>query len=111
MPRKLTGFDLVRQLIMKLPDVTESTVHGAPAWKLGRKLLACQAIHKSVEPDSLLVKISAEDRVQLLSTMPDTYYETDHYQQHFVVLVRLAHIDRRSLQALLKKAWQFVDGD
>lgn len=100
--------DVVRKLVMKLPGVEEGTIHGAPSWKLGRKLLACPAIHKSAEPHSLLVKVSPDERSQLLTAEPDTFYVTDHYLKDPVVLVRLSKIDRRSLQTLLKKAWLFV---
>lgn len=102
-------FDLVRQLVMKLPDVDESTIHGAPSWKLGGKLLACPAIHKSAEADSLLVKIAPEERAELVCTKPGTYYVTSHYQRQPVVLIRLSQIDRNALQALLKRAWQFAN--
>ncbi len=111
MPKKQSGFDLVRQLVMKLPDVTESTIHGAPAWKVGRKLLACEAIHKSAEPNSLMVKVDPEERTALLSAQPDIYYQTEHYAHLAVVLVRLAHINRRELQALLNESWHFVSGE
>jgi hypothetical protein len=100
--------DLVRKLAMKLPGVEESRIHGAPAWKLGGQLLACPAIHSSAEPDSLLVKIAPAECEHLLSTEPDTYYVTAHYRRDPVVLVRLSKIDRKTLQALLKRAWLFV---
>jgi hypothetical protein len=108
MQRNESEFDLVRKLVIKLPDVEESTIHGAPSWKLSGKLVTCPAIHKSAEPNSLLVKIPPAERSQLLSTKPDTYYVTDHYLSDSVVLVRLSKISRKSLQALLKRAWLFV---
>jgi hypothetical protein len=108
MPKKEPDFELVRKLAMKLPEVQESTIHGAPSWKLRGKVLACPAIHKSAEPNSLLVRIAPEDRTQLLFMDAETYYVTDHYRNGSVVLVRLSRIDRRSLQALLKQAWQFL---
>lgn len=100
--------DHVREIAMKLPDVIEGTTHGVPSWKTQGKLLACVAIHKSAEPNSLLVKIDSAARKRLLSNEPDTYYLTDHYTDDPVVLVRLASIDRRSLTNLLKQAWQFL---
>ncbi len=108
MQRKNSEIDLVRKLVMKLPNVVETTTHGSPSWKLGRNLLTCPAIHKSAEPNSLLVKISPSERTELLSTDPGTYYLTDHYQSNPVVLVRLSQIDRKSLQTLLERAWLFV---
>lgn len=108
MPKNTPSFELVRQLVLKLPETEERTIHGAPSWKLRGRLLTCPAIHKSAEPHSLLVKIDPDERSRLLLREPDTYYLTDHYLNHSVVLVRLSMIDRKALQALLKKAWQFV---
>ena len=108
MHSKESGFDLVRKIAMGLSDVEESTIHGSPSWKLHGKVLTCPAIHKSAEPTSLMVKITASEREQLLSTEPGTYYVTDHYLGSPVVLVRLSKIDRRSLQTLLERAWLFV---
>jgi hypothetical protein len=108
MKRTKSEFDVVRKIVKQLPDVEESTIHGAPSWKLDGKLLTCPAIHKSAEPNSLMVRIAPSERDQLLRRKPGTYYVTDHYLGHSVVLVRLSEVDRTSLQVLLKKAWLFV---
>lgn len=105
MPNKALDFDEVGKLAMALAGVEESTLHGATSWKLCGKLLACPAIHASAETNSLMVRIGAADRAPLLSSKPDTYYLTDHYRSHSVILVRLSKIDRKSLKALLEKAW------
>ena|SRR5437868_6594053 len=98
----------MRRIAMELADVEESVMHGATSWKTRGRLLACPAIHRSAEPNSLLVRIGLAERAQLLSSEPDTYYLTDHYLSHSVVLVRLSKTDRKSLESLLKKAWHFV---
>ncbi len=108
MRKSESKIDLVRKLAMQLPNVVEATLHGAPSWKVAGKLLTCPAIHKSAEPNSLLVKIDPAERAWLISTEPDTYYLTDHHRKNPVVLVRLSKIDRKALQALLKRAWLFV---
>src|SRR5688572_10960593 len=109
MPRSKPALDQVRKLAMKLPDIEEGTIHGAPSWKLRGRLLTCPAIHSSAEPNSLLVNIAPEERALLLSTEPDTYYLTDHYRDDPVVLVRLSRIDLKSLEALLESAWHFLN--
>ena len=111
MPTNNSQFDLVRKLAMALPNVVESTVHGAPSWKLNGTLLACQAVHKSAEPNSLLIKISPSDREQLLSAMLGTYYVTAHYAKAQVVLVRLDQISSKALRTLLKSAWLFMSAE
>jgi hypothetical protein len=110
MPRKKLDLEAVRDIAMALPDVDESSMHGVPSFKLRGKLLACPALHKSADPDSLVVRIGLAERAQLIASEPDTYYVTPHYSKYPMVLVRLSHIDRTSFRSLLKKAWSFVDG-
>jgi|ERR1700722_6734598 hypothetical protein len=109
MPRKKLDFNAVRDIAMALPGVQESTIHGAPSLKVRGKLLACPALHKSADPESLVVRIGLAERAQLLSGKPDTYYLTPHYSNYPMVLVRLSHIDRTSLRGLLERSWSFVD--
>lgn len=108
MPRKKPDFDIVRKIAMGLSDVEESTIHGAPSLKVRGKLLTCPAIHKSAEPNTLAVRIGFEERARLLAAAPGTYYLTEHYLKHPVVLVRLSRITRDSLRELLGLAWSFV---
>lgn len=108
MPRQRLNLEHVRQLAMKLPGVEESTIHGAPAWKVRGKLLACTAMHKSAEADSLVVKLAAATVASLLTENPERYYLTEHYQNSSVVLVRLAQIDRKSLESLLRLSWDYL---
>src|SRR5215475_8934739 len=108
MPRKSLGFDVVRELARTLPDVEESTGHGAPSLKVRGRLLTCPAIHRSAEPHSLVVKIGFDQRAMLIASAPDVYYVTDHYVNYPSVLVRMSRIDHDSLRDLLSMAWQFV---
>jgi len=108
MPRKSLGFDVVRELARTLPDVEESTGHGAPSLKVRGRLLTCPAIHRSAEPHSLVVKIGFDQRAMLIASAPDVYYVTDHYVNYPSVLVRMSRIDHDSLRDLLSMAWQVV---
>ena len=109
MPRKPLDFSAVRDIAMALPGVQQSTIHGAPSFKVRGKLLACPALHKSAESETWVVRISLPERAKLLSGKPDIYYLTPHYSKYPMVLVRLDHIDRTSLRGLLEKSWSFVD--
>lgn len=108
MPRKKLDFEAVRDIALALPGVEESTMHGAPSLKVGGKLLACPALHKSADPETLVVRIGLAERAQLMKGKPDIYYLTPHYSKYPMVLVRLDHIDRASLRRLLEKSWAFV---
>ena len=108
MARNKLDIDVVREIAMAFEGVEESTTYGAPSFKVGGKLMACPAINKSAEPNSLAVRISFEQRAELIASDPDIYYLTDHYVNYPAVLVRLNEIDRPSLMELLQRAWQFV---
>jgi hypothetical protein len=101
-------FTIVRELACALPDVKESSGRLGPSLKARGKLLACPAIHRSAEPNSLVVTIGIDDRAELIAADPNVYYITDHYVDYPRVLVRTSRIDRESLRGLLFSAWRFV---
>jgi hypothetical protein len=107
MPKKIT-FDTVLEVGLKLPEVEDSTLHGIPSLKARGKLLTCQAIHRSAEPNTLAVRLDIHRRSKLIEAEPRVYYVTDHYVNYPTVLVRLGEIDRSSLEDLLGMAWRFV---
>ena len=104
---KLT-FETVRQISLELPGVRESTAYGMPALKLKGKLVAAVPANKSVELDSLMVRVSFEDREELLSTDPKVYYLTEHYIGYDAVLVRLSCVKSEVLKDLLGTACKYV---
>lgn len=107
MPKKI-DFDAVREIALTLPDVEDSSLHGIPSLKVRGKLLTCQAMNRSAEPNTLAVRLDFERRAALIEADPRVYYVTDHYVNYPTVLVRLAEIDRSSLADLLGMAWRFV---
>ena len=108
MRKTAMNFEAVRALGRGFPDVQESTMYGSPALKLGKRLVACLAIHRSAEPGSLVVRTDFEQRAGLLTDDPGTYYVTDHYVKHPVVLVRLARVQHDQLRDLLAAARQCI---
>ena len=108
MPRTKVTFDTVRKIGLALADVEESTAYGSPALKVRGDLLACIAINKSAEPESLVVAVDFDQRSGMLADAPETYYVTDHYVDYPVVLVRLSQIGIYQLRDLLGSAWRFV---
>jgi hypothetical protein len=107
--RKIS-FDAVRKMALALPEVEEGTTYGSPALKVRGKLLACIAIHKSAEPDTLAVRIPFDSRDELIASDPDSYYLTYHYVNYPTVLVRLSRVDAKALRELLDASWIFVSG-
>ena len=108
MPRKTVTFDTVRRHGLGLQGVHEGTAWGTPALKVGGRMFACIASHKSAEPDTLAVRIPFDRRDEMIATDPETYYLKDHYVGYPCVLVRLKRIREDALKDLLLAGWRFV---
>ena len=103
------AFDTVRAVGLALPDVEATTKYdGSPVLKVGGCFMAGLATKGSAEPDTLVVRVSFQEREWLLQDAPDTYYLTDYYRSHPVVLVRLSRIDRDALRDLLSVSWRLT---
>jgi len=108
MPKNPVDFDTVRKIGLELPGVEESSAFGSHALKVYGKLLACIPVHRSAEPGSLMVRVSLDDRAELLAEAPDVYYVTDHYVGYPSVLVRLSRVTSDVLRDLLRMSYKFV---
>ena len=102
-------FDTVREVGLTLPNVQAGTKYdGSPVLKVGGAFMAGVATHRSAEPATIVVRVGLEERNWLLQEAPDTYYVTDYYRRHPVVLVRLTRIDRDALRDLLSVSWRLT---
>ncbi|MBS1859094.1 MAG: MmcQ/YjbR family DNA-binding protein [Acidobacteria bacterium] len=108
MARAKAGFEMVRGIGRGLPGVQESTCYGQPALKTGGKMFTCVPSHRSAEAGSLAVVVDLGRREELLAEAPETYYVTEHYAGHPIVLVRLNRIGADALRGLLVGAMEFV---
>ena len=94
---------------LALPDVEAATKYdGSPVLKAGGSFMAGLAMHPSAEPETLVVRVGLEERAGLLEDAPETYYVTDYYRRHPVVLVRLSRIDGDALRDLLSGSWRLA---
>jgi hypothetical protein len=102
-------FEVVRTIGLALPGVEAATKYdGSPMLKAGGSFMAGLATHRSAEPDTLVVRSGLEERDWLLEDAPDTYYVTDYYRRHPVVLVRLSRIDPDALRDVLSVSWRLT---
>ena len=92
-------------MALALPDVKESTMYGAPAFRIRGHMFACQPTHRSAEPNSLVVIVGFDRRDELLGAEPETYYTKEHYQNYPSVLVRLSRVHPDALRDLLRIAY------
>jgi hypothetical protein len=108
MPRKHARFDAVRTLGLTFPDVEEGTTYGSPALKVRGRIFACMAVHRSAEPDTLVVRVGFDRRDELVTHQPRIYYLTPHYEPYPCVLARLGQITDDALRDLLLMGWRFM---
>jgi hypothetical protein len=83
-----------------LPDVTEGTSYGYPAFKVGKKFLC-----RIKDAGTLVVTCPLEEKEMLMAAAPGIYFETDHYRGWPAVLVRINEIEPEELHHRLRKAW------
>jgi hypothetical protein len=95
-------FETVRAVGLALPGVEAATKYdGSPMLKVAGSFMAGLAMHPSAEPETLVVRVDPEARECLMEDAPETYYLTDYYRNHPVVLARLSRLDRDALRDLL----------
>ena len=106
----MDAFDRVRTLGLALPDVESGTKYdGSPVLRRGASFMAGLALHRSADPGTLVVRADVDDRDAMIADAPDTYYLTDHYRRHPVILVRLSGIDRDGLRDVLLMSWRLTE--
>jgi hypothetical protein len=102
-------FREVARVGLTLPGVERATRYdGAMVLRVGGVFMAGAAAHESAEPKSLVVKVDPADRAAFLEDAPETYYLTEYYRPHPVVLVRLSRIERGALRDLLAMSARFA---
>jgi hypothetical protein len=111
MARKKLDFGAIAKMAADLSGVEQSTSYGSPSLKVRGKLMACIAVHRSAEPDSLVVCVDLESREAMIEEAPDVYYLTDHYVNYPCVLVRLNRIQPAALRGLLRMAWRLATAE
>jgi hypothetical protein len=95
-------FTRVRTIGVTLAGVETTTKHdGSPILKVAGRFMAGLATHESAERNTLVVRVDDELRGILLAEAPDTYYLTEHYAPHSVVLARLSRLTGEALRDLL----------
>lgn len=102
-PGTTNAFTIVETLGLQLPDVElETKYDGSPVLRLAGAFMAGLATHASAEPNSLVMRAEPGERDLWIQDAPDTYYLTDYYRFHPVVLVRLERVTPDVLRSLLK---------
>jgi len=99
-------FNDVRKIGSTLDGVEVGTAYDSPCLRLNKKMIACIAINKQAEPNSLMIRMPVDQRDALIAEAPDVYYLKPHYEPYPCVLVRLSKVHRDALRDLLHGAWR-----
>lgn len=112
----MATWDDVRRIALALPDTTERTSHGLPAWRVGDKLFVwerplrqsdLEALGPDAPSDPILGARVADLGVKeaLLADDPAVYFTTPHFDGYPAILVRLGDIAGPELAELITEAW------
>lgn len=102
--RKAVTYEAIRNVALSLdfPGVTEAVSWGQPCLKAHGKLW----FFWSPAENAPVFKVPFEERDFLVETAPDTFFFTDHYRNHALVLARPERIDRAWIRANLIRVWR-----
>ena len=87
---------------LELPGVEEATSWGRPCLKAHKKLWVWWSPHE----DAPVFKLPIEERDVLIACEPETFFVTDHYRSHNLVLVRPDRLDPDWVRANLIRVWR-----
>ncbi len=93
-------FAAVRKIALALDDVEEGVSYGTPAFKVRGALMA----RLRDDLGALVVRMSIDDRQELMAADPETYFITDHYLNYPWILVNLARAHPDAMRDLLRSA-------
>ena len=96
-------WNAITAFALALPDTELSTSYGKPAIKIvsnGRAFL-----HPSREPDSFVLAIDHDTKEMLMETDPDTFWQTPHYANYPMLLVRYGTDARERIELYIQRAW------
>lgn len=108
-------FEDIRRLALTLPEVEEGLfVRRSPSFEVRGKGFArfgppIRDLGPPEDEDTLVIRVSREHRTALLTTSPDRFFITPHYELGEAVLTRLSSNGRRDLpelEDLLEEAWR-----
>jgi len=87
----------VRRIASSLENVEEGTAWCFPAFRTNGRLFA--AVREDLK--AVVVRISFEDRDEMIVADPNTYFTTDHHRSYPCVLAHLSEIHPHAVHDLL----------
>ena len=97
----LATWEEVAAFALTLPGTEPSTSYGAPAVKVGGRLICS----RSRETGSFHVIATHEEKALLIDTDPATFWQTPHFQNWPGLLVRFGSADPERVKLVIARAW------
>jgi hypothetical protein len=95
-----TYWNDVSQIALKFPGVVAATSYGTPAFKVQKKLMT------RLREDGKTLVVYTPDRDMWMKKNPEIFFITDHYRDHPLMLIDLATVKKKDLEALLLASWK-----
>lgn len=96
----------VKKIALCFPEAHEKPSYGRPAFFVAKKFFT----RVRSEDASLVMGVEGgmEQRDMMLELDPETYFITDHYKDYPMLLVRLSHITKDELHAMLDRRFRAI---
>ena len=91
-------------MALALPNVEEGTSYGTPALKVRGKLF----VRLKEDGETIVLKTTYEEREELISHDPETYFITNHYLNYPYILVSLKGIHPDALRELILTSYRLA---
>jgi hypothetical protein len=117
----MASWEDVAAIAGALPEVAEERSYGERAWKVRKKTFAWERPLRKKEVEALggfepegaapsgeilAVRVADEEAKQaLVSSEPEIYFTTSHFDGYPAVLIRLVRISRVELEEVVFEAW------
>jgi hypothetical protein len=101
------SFEAIRKMALALDRVEEGMSYGTPGFKVKGALLA----RLRDDLGALVVRMSMDDRRELMAADPETYFITDHYLNYPWILVRMSRVQPDAMRDLLRGAWKLATAE
>jgi hypothetical protein len=98
----MVTFELLRAMVLALPETEETTSWDARSFKVNGKVI----LYWNPTHDAPVFKEPVEERDFLIEADPETFFTTDHHRPHGLVLARPDSLDPRWAAANIERVWR-----
>lgn len=100
----MVTWETVREIAHTLPNVEDSKSYGTPALKVKGKLF----VRLKEDRETIVLKTAYEEREELMTHDPETYFITDHYLNYPYILVSLNRVNVDALTELIRVSYNLA---